>query len=156
MAIKKSQVALHVRVKLNEKFKAKSMSDEYLMKDKVLFIKENSVYNDIKGEYVFVGSMFNSGIAYLDQLDLEFPISDIGKPAPTKLDLKIEDLEKQINSITEELGLNAKCQDFAVNVIQDMDNPKPIEGVLPFDVELKKYRELEEKSKLLKELKELV
>jgi hypothetical protein len=152
MAIRKSQVALHVRVKLNDKFKAKSLSDEYLMQDKVIFIKEAHTYNDTKGEYVLIGSVFNSGMAYLDQLELEFPISDIGTALPTKLDLKIQELEKEIIALNDELGLNASLQK-GENVYV---SKKTAEGIFPFKEELEKYNAVGEKTKLLHILKELV
>ena len=75
-----NQVALGVRVKLNDKFKAKCLGDEYLIEQKsVIFISEGHVYNDTEGEYVMIrgGSLINSGYAYLDQLDLEFPVPTI-------------------------------------------------------------------------------
>ncbi len=86
MAIKKSQVALHVRVKLNENFVEKCLGDKYLAKDKIIFIADNHIYNDSIGEYVHLKGMtepeldnkamfMNSGYAYLNQLDLEFPIN---------------------------------------------------------------------------------
>lgn len=83
--IKKSQVALHVRVKLNDEFKPKCPGEEYLIKDRVIFIADNHVYNDLIGEYVHLKgytdkddeeSIFmNAGYAYLNQLELEFPIN---------------------------------------------------------------------------------
>ena len=87
MAIRKSQVARHVRVKLNENFQIKCLGDEYLVKDKVIYIADEHVYNDQIGEYVHIkgytlpenhgDSVYsNNGYAYLDQLDLEFPIAD--------------------------------------------------------------------------------
>lgn len=83
--IRKSQVALHVRVKLNEKFEAKCLGEKYLVNDKIIFIADQHVYNDSIGEYVHLKGFtepekddeplyINSGYAYLDQLDLEFPI----------------------------------------------------------------------------------
>ena len=84
--IKKSQVALHVRVKLNENFEPKCLGEEYLVKDKIIFIADNHIYNDSIGDYVHLKGMTNpeldnepifmsSGYAYLNQLDLEFPIN---------------------------------------------------------------------------------
>lgn len=83
--MKKSQVALHVRVKFNEKFKPKCLGEEYLAKDEIIFICDNHIYNDSIGEYIHVkgytepkpgeGTFVNNGYAYLNQLDLEFPIS---------------------------------------------------------------------------------
>jgi len=85
MSIKKSQVALHVRVKLNENFQIKCLGDEYLVKDEIIFIADNHIYNDQIGEYVHIkgytipkegeGIYINSGYAYLNQMDLEFPIN---------------------------------------------------------------------------------
>ena len=73
--MKTNQVAKDVRVKLNSTFEIKSLSDKYLVCEPILFISEGHVYNDEKGEYVFIkgGSLVNSGIAYLSELDLEFP-----------------------------------------------------------------------------------
>lgn len=78
MAIKSINVAYGVRVKLNENFKDKCLADQYLREESVLFISEYKVFNDSKGEYVMIrgGSLINSGYAYLDQLDLEFPIPE--------------------------------------------------------------------------------
>jgi hypothetical protein len=75
--MKSNQVAQGVRVKLNENFIEKCLGDKYLMEqEEVIFISEGHIYNDARGEYVFIkgGSLMNSGYAYLDQLDLEFPI----------------------------------------------------------------------------------
>ncbi len=74
-----NQVAKDVRVKLNSKWKAECLGDEYLQVEPIIFIAEGHIYNDSIGEYVFVkgGSMTNSGTAYLNQLDLEFTIGEI-------------------------------------------------------------------------------
>lgn len=76
--MKTNQVARGVRVKLNDSFEIKSLSDRYLACEPILFISESHVYNDQKGEYVFIkgGSLTNSGVAYLSELELEFPISE--------------------------------------------------------------------------------
>jgi hypothetical protein len=78
MAIKKSEIARGVRVKLNSLFEVKCLGDEYLQCEEVIFIADQHVYNDQKGEYVNLcgGSRTNSGYAYLDQLDLEFPYDE--------------------------------------------------------------------------------
>ena len=79
MAIKSDNVALGVRVKLNEKFKAKCLGDEYLIEqEEIIFISEAHIYNDQIGQYAMIrgGSLINSGYAYLDQLDLEFPVPE--------------------------------------------------------------------------------
>jgi len=86
MSIKRSQVALHVRVKFNELFEPKSLGENYLIKDEIIFIADKNVYNDIVGDYVFLKGFtppktendpifVNGGYAYLNQLDLEFPIN---------------------------------------------------------------------------------
>jgi hypothetical protein len=82
MAIKKFEVAKGVRVVLNEKFSVKCLGDEYLQCEKVIFIDSGHVYNDSNGEYVHLkgGSKTNSGYAYLDQIDLEFPYEDVIHP----------------------------------------------------------------------------
>lgn len=144
MAIRKSQVALHVRVKLNDKFEIKSLSDKYLKEDKVIFIKQEHTYNDTKGEYVFVGSVFNSGVAYLDELDLEFPISDIGLHTKSKLELKIEELENDIKRLSKILGKSAS------------DKTLNEDNNLSFSEELAMMNEVNDKAKLLKELLTLV
>lgn len=77
--IKINQVARGVRVKLNSTFEIKSLSDKYLACEPILFISESHIYNDdYKGKYVFIkgGSLTNSGIVYLSELELEFPISE--------------------------------------------------------------------------------
>ena len=77
--MKSNQVAYGVRVKLNENFIEKCLGDKYLIEqESVIFISEGHTYNDSKGEYVMIkgGSLTNSGYAYLDQLDLEFPIPE--------------------------------------------------------------------------------
>jgi len=76
--MKTNQVAKDVRVKLNSTFEIKSLSDKYLACEPILFIAESHIYNDQKGDYVFIkgGSLTNSGICYLTELDLEFPISE--------------------------------------------------------------------------------
>lgn len=76
--IKTNQVARLVRVKLNSNFEINSLSDKYLACEPILYIAESHIYNDQQGEYVFIrgGSHTNSGTAYLNELDLEFPIDD--------------------------------------------------------------------------------
>lgn len=75
--IKHNQVAMHVRVKLNSNFEIDSISQKYLACESLLYISDNRIYNDAKGDYVNIrgGSHTNSGKAYLHQLDLEFPIN---------------------------------------------------------------------------------
>lgn len=82
--MKSTQVALHVRVKFNDNFKPKCLGEEYLIKDSVIWIADNHIYNDSIGDYVHLkgyteskengGVYINSGYAYLNQLELEFPI----------------------------------------------------------------------------------
>lgn len=75
--MKKSEVAQNVRVTLNENWKPKSLSDEMLMLEPVLFISSNFIHSDKEDrKYVHIkgGSFFNVGIAFLEELDLEFPI----------------------------------------------------------------------------------
>ena len=70
------EIAKGVRVKLNSNFVEKCLGDKYLKEEPVLFIREAKPYNDTRGYYVYVvgGSLMNSGYAYLDQLDLEYPM----------------------------------------------------------------------------------
>jgi len=77
--IKKNQVAKDVRVKLNSKFVINSLSNKYLACEPILYIAESHVYNSLEKDYVFIkgGSHTNSGIAFLDELDLEFPITEV-------------------------------------------------------------------------------
>lgn len=79
MAIKKSEIAVGVRVVLNENWEEKCLGDKYLKDEKVLYISEEAPYHDAKGWYVMIsgGSHTNSGYAYLDQLDLEFDWREI-------------------------------------------------------------------------------
>jgi hypothetical protein len=74
--IKESNVASGVRVKLNTEFSVKCIGDTYLKDEPVLFISDSNAYNDAKGHYVLIrgGSLMNSGYAYLNELDLEFPV----------------------------------------------------------------------------------
>jgi hypothetical protein len=76
--IKKNQIAKDVRVVLNSNFRIKSLSDEYLACESILFVSEGVVYNDTNGEYVLIkgGSFTNSGRVYLREIDLEFPIGN--------------------------------------------------------------------------------
>lgn len=75
--IKHNQVAMHVRVKLNSNFEINSISQKCLACERIIYISANRIYNDTKGDYVNIrgGSNTNSGQAYLNQLDLEFPIN---------------------------------------------------------------------------------
>lgn len=76
MSIKNYNVAIGVRVKLNDKFEEKCLGDKYLIEQEdTYFINSEKPMNDQRGEYVHItgGSHMNSGYAYLDQLDLEFP-----------------------------------------------------------------------------------
>jgi hypothetical protein len=76
--LKTNEVARKVRVKLNNNFEIKSLSDKYLACEPILYISDSHIYNDQKGDYVWIrgGSHINSGIAYLTELDLEFPINE--------------------------------------------------------------------------------
>lgn len=77
--MKRNQVAKDVRVKLNEKWEPRCLGDNYLkFEESVIFISDGHIYNDVIGEYVFIkgGSLTTSGYAYLDELDLEFPIGE--------------------------------------------------------------------------------
>ena len=76
--VKPNQVALGVRVKLNNSFKIVSLGTKWLACEPILFISDRHVYNDEHGQYVHIkgGSKTNSGIAYLTEIDLEFPVSD--------------------------------------------------------------------------------
>lgn len=84
MPIKQDQVARDVRVKFNKKFEPKSLSEENLVKDEIIFISDYMIHNDSVGHYVILrgytpnkngGAIYvNSGYAYLDEIDLEFPI----------------------------------------------------------------------------------
>lgn len=73
--IKKEEIARGVRVKLNGLWFEKCLGDKYLAEELVIYIRDNHIYNDLRGDYVLLkgGSHLNSGYAYLDQLDLEFP-----------------------------------------------------------------------------------
>jgi len=74
--IKLSEIARGVRVKLNSNFVEKCIGDRYLKDEPIIFIQEHKPYNDAKGYYVMLrgGSLLTSGYAYLDELDLEFPV----------------------------------------------------------------------------------
>jgi len=76
--MKTNQVARGVRVKLNEKWEEKCLGDKHLAAEPVIFISDNHIYNDQKGEYVHLqgGSGTIGGYAYLDQLELEFPLPE--------------------------------------------------------------------------------
>lgn len=76
MSIQSYNVAIGVRVKLNDKFEEKCLGDKYLIEQEdTYFISSQKISSDTKGEYVNIsgGSHITSGYAYLDQLDLEFP-----------------------------------------------------------------------------------
>lgn len=76
--MRKTEAAKNVRVKLNSNWEETCLGDKYLKQEPVIFIREQHIYNDSRGEYVYIkgGSMTNGGVAYLDQLDLEFPIGE--------------------------------------------------------------------------------
>ncbi len=118
MAIRESQIALHVRVKFNENWSSKSLGEEYLTEDKVIYIAEKHVYQDELGKYIHLKSNnFNAGRAYLNQIDLEFPVLDNGQTPKTELETKIEhriaELEDEI--ITLEMSLS-------VDDLQDLED----------------------------------
>lgn len=98
--INPNQVARHVRVKLNSNFEIKSLSDKYLACELVLFISDSHIYNDTKGKYIFIsgGSHTNSGVAYLDELDLEFPIGETPLYFHTTIDYN-QDLSRFKNNL---------------------------------------------------------
>lgn len=73
-----NQVAKDVRIVLNSNFKIKSISDKHLSLEKMLFIQDGHIFNDSTGDYVFVkgGSKTTSGAVYLNEIDVEFAISE--------------------------------------------------------------------------------
>ena len=79
MPLKKHELARNVRVKFHSFVVPSSIGQEYLMtQEEYLYVRDPHVFNDQGGDYVFVngGSGMNSGVAYLDDLELEFPVSD--------------------------------------------------------------------------------
>ena len=76
--IKENQVAYGVRVKLNNNWVQKCLGDKYLQDEKVLFIDYHGIMEDAKGKYVYIqgGSLTTTGYAYLDMLDLEYPVPE--------------------------------------------------------------------------------
>lgn len=81
MAIKPNQCAYKVLVKLNEQFQEKCIGDKYLKEEEVLYLREGTVCNDTKGQYVYLSgaSGLTSGYAYLNELDLLFNFDAILK-----------------------------------------------------------------------------
>lgn len=85
MAIKECNVAIGVRVVLNEKFEPKCIGDENLLQEDIIYITQEKAYNTLVNDeikyYVHIGggSHTQSGTAALDELDLEFPydVSDM-------------------------------------------------------------------------------
>jgi hypothetical protein len=78
MAVKTNRIAYGVRVKLNTNFKEKCLSDKYLKEEKILWIAQEKPYNDANGYNVLVrgGSLINSGMVYLNEIDLEFEVPE--------------------------------------------------------------------------------
>lgn len=76
--MKKNRIAAGVRVKLSEIWFEKSLGDRYLAEEPVIFIADGHIYNDVKGEYVFLkgGSGTTSGVAYLNEIEPEFPMPE--------------------------------------------------------------------------------
>lgn len=85
--IKRNQIARDVRVVLNDTFEVKCLGDKYLKLEPELYIRDEHIYNDTFGEYVFIDSEYmptlssehiltgvNSGYAYLNELDLKYPV----------------------------------------------------------------------------------
>lgn len=72
--IKRSEVALGVRVVFNKDYQVKCLGDKHLASDPFKYINEAKVYNDQNGDYVRIAgsSHTTSGYAYLHELDLEF------------------------------------------------------------------------------------
>jgi hypothetical protein len=67
-----------------------------------LFISDSQIYNDSQGEYVWIkgGSLTNSGPAYLTELDLEFPVSEVPLYSHELIDYK-KDLSTYKNNLHE-------------------------------------------------------
>lgn len=73
----REQVALHVRVKIRDSYKSKSINYENLKKEEFLYICDPHIYNDQNGDYVRIegASGLNLSIlVHLGHLDLEFPV----------------------------------------------------------------------------------
>lgn len=94
MAVKRNQVARHVRVVLNDQFEEKCIGDGYLKEEPELYIDEERIMNDSHGgDYVHLSSEHispdhpaydkdritgvNSGRAYLNQIDLKYPVREL-------------------------------------------------------------------------------
>lgn len=86
--IKSNQIARGVRIRLNSKFTIKSLSDQYLACEPIIFISDEHVYNDERGHYVYIkgGSLTNGGIAYLSELDLEYNVPEFPIYPHTEID----------------------------------------------------------------------
>lgn len=76
--VKENQVAYGVRVVLNENWIPSSLGDHYLKDEPVLYIGYHGIMNDQLGKYVRIygGSGMNSGIAYLNEIDLKYPVPE--------------------------------------------------------------------------------
>jgi hypothetical protein len=98
--IKPNQVARGVRVKLNTNFEINSLAHHYLACEPILFIDDSHIYNDSQGPYVFLrgGSRLNSGIAYLNQIELEFPIPESPLYSNSDIDY-LQDLSRFKNNL---------------------------------------------------------
>ncbi|HMY42202.1 MAG TPA: hypothetical protein PLW92_04005 [Chitinophagales bacterium] len=124
MAIKKSECAYKTPVKLNDEFVEKCLGDKYLKEEQLLFIREGHVYNDIKkGEYVMIGgaSGITSGYAYLNELDLAFPMGDgvfegFGFKAIVILNCESDKIILPVKDFTEQNIKRAIGQKFKIDV----------------------------------------
>ncbi len=98
--LKSNQVAKDVRVKLNSNYTISSLSRKYLACEPIIYISDGHIYNDSKGEYVFVrgGSHTNSDAVYLNEIDLEFPIGENFLYSHEIIDYK-KDLSKFKNNL---------------------------------------------------------
>lgn len=121
--MKRKEVAKGVRVRLNKNWKQKSIGDRYLEQEPVIFISQPDIYNDARGESVMIkgGSYTNSGYAYLDELDLEFPMPE----------RSMYRMDKDMSKV--ELALLLQERDLIEKRIEEID-PKAL-----LDFELNKY-----------------
>ena len=105
--VKRSEIQKGIRVILNENFKVKSLSDQYLSEEPAIFIADGHIYNSIDGDYIFIkgGSCINSGIAYLTEIDIEFPFPETPLYLPDVncyndyINSEIEKLKAKLNKI---------------------------------------------------------
>lgn len=128
--MKRNRVAAGVRVRPNHLFEQKCIADKFFIEQETeWFLPDGHIYNDVKGEYVFVkgASLLTSTTCYLEQLDVVHDVLENSKrpfmcPVCLSKDIKIIDIQPLDTQIlnTEIYATAQCCNEHKFEVVGDI------------------------------------